>query len=370
MGRLSIITIAGLLSVLAVASGSRAQSRPAAAPPVSLAPEGKYGVTITDPVKLHDTKRNRDLSVKVYSPDAPGRLPVIVFSHAGGASRESFGPLARYWTSHGFVSIHPSHADAAMGGAAPSGEPPPASGALRGLLTRTMNSPAAGANRARDLSAVIDGLDDLEKSVPALKGKLDRKRIGVGGLEFGAFTAMLLGGTTVDLSESQKDRAYLDPRVRAVLAVSGPGAGQQGLTERSWRKVYVPMLTVTGSRDTGAGGKGPEWKRQSFDLSRPGDKYLLFLEGASQYSFGGELAGGGLAAGGLGPGMRARLAGGRRVGFGGGMLAGQDRLFEAMKRTTLDFWNAYLKDDPKAKVELTTTRLSRLTDGTATLTHR
>lgn len=370
MKRLLLAFTLCALPALVGGAGARAQNSPQSAPTAFKAPEGTYSVTITDEVKLHDAKRNKDLLVKVYAPDAPGRFPVIVFSHGAGGSKASFGPLARYWASHGFVSIHPSHADALAGGASTGSDGAPANGAFRGLLARAIGSPSAGPNRARDISAVIDALDEVEKAVPALKGKLDRKRIGVGGHSFGAFTAMLIGGATIDVSESEKDRTYLDPRVRAILVVSGQGTGQQGLTSRSWRKVYLPMMTVTGSLDRGAGGQGPEWKRQPFELSRAGDKYHLLLEGANHFSFGGELSGGGIASGGLGPGMRARLSGGRRVGFGGGLLRDQSGVFEAMKAASLSFWNAYLKDDKKAKAYLSSDRLTTDTLGKAKLSHR
>lgn len=352
--------------LLAFCSGNAAPARQP--PPYSFtAPEGRFSVSVADDVTVRDGKRNKDLKVKVYAPDGPGRFPVIVFSHGAGGSRESFGPLARYWASHGFISIHPSHADALVGGAATGTAP---RGALGGLLNRTLESPAAWANRARDLSSVMNGLDQVEKAVPSLKGHLDRKRIGVGGHSFGGFTAMLSGGATIDLSESEKDRTYVDPRVKAILVVSGQGTGQQGLTARSWRKVFIPMMTVTGSEDRGIAGQGPEWKKQPFELSRPGGKYHVFLEGANHFSFGGELAGGGLAAGGLGPGVRARLGGGRRVGFGGGQLRGQSDVFEAMKAASLAFWNAYLKDDPQAKEFLMSNRLVAATQGKATISHR
>lgn len=358
-----------IFCMLAGFGGGLGVAAPALVSPFK-APEGASSVAIADNIKIHDRKRNKDFTVRVYSPEGSGHSPVIVFSHGAGGSRASFAPLGRYWASHGFVSIHPSHADALIGSGSANGETPRAGGALGGLLARTIGSPAAGIQRARDLSAVIDGLDQIEEAVPALRGRLDHKRIGVGGHSFGAFTAMLVGGATINFSVSEPNRTFVDPRARALLVVSGQGPGQQGLTERSWRKVYLPMLTVTGSLDRGVGGQGPEWKRQPFDLSRPGDKYLLFLEGANHFSFGGELAGGGLAAGGLGPGVRARLSGGRRVGFGSGQVGEASGTFEPMKAATLAFWSAYLKDDGKAKSFLESDRLALDTQRKAVLTHR
>lgn len=344
MRRLLRFPAAGFAMIVALGAGADAQSppRPAAA---FHAPAAKYPVTITDPVKLPAGKRNRELTVRVYAPDVPGRFPVLVFSHGLGGSRTSFAPLSRYWASQGYVCVHPAHPD------------DPARGT------------SAGPRRARELSAVIDGLDDLEKAVPGLKGKLDRRRIGTAGSGLGALAAMLTGGATLDLSEAEKDRAYLDPRVRAVLAISGPGPGKLGLTNASWRRLYVPVMTLTGTQDREADGQGPEGRRQAFELSRPGDKYYVFVEGATPFSFGGELAGGGLASGGLSPAQRVRLGGGRRVGFGAG-LAHQDFQFEATKAASLAFWNAYLKSDPTAKVSLLSDRLAAETSEKARVEHR
>jgi predicted dienelactone hydrolase len=182
---------------------------------------------------------------------------------------------------------------------------------------------------------------------------------------------MLVGGATVDFPDGAKDRSFADRRVRAVLVISGQGAGQQGLTEHSWKKMALPMMTMTGSKDRGAGGQGPEWKKQPYDFSPAGDKYHVFIEGASHFSFGGELAGGGLTASALGPGVRQKLEGGRRVGFGPGGAAGeQAEVFSTVKTATINFWNAYLKQEPQARVYLASDQLAAQTKGRVRVSHR
>ena len=131
---------------------------------------------------------------------------------------------------------------------------------------------------------------------------------------------MLMGGVTADIG-NQKARRFADPRVRCILPVSGQGTGQQGLTEASWSNLKLPMMTYTGSRDQGAGGQGPDWKKEPYKFSPSGDKYLVFIEGANHVSFGG---------------------------FGGR----ESDITQAVKATSLAFWNAYLKGDEKAKASL------------------
>ncbi|MFM8414937.1 MAG: hypothetical protein ACKOCX_09445, partial [Planctomycetota bacterium] len=39
----------------------------------------------------------------------------------------------------------------------------------------------------------------------------------------------------------------------------------------------------------GAGGQTVEWKQEPYRLSPPGDKYLVVIDGANHFSFGGRL---------------------------------------------------------------------------------
>src|ERR1700685_27170 len=61
----------------------------------------------------HDADRNRDVPVKIYypttAPAAAGKLPIIIFSHGLGGSREGYSYLGKYWASHGYISVHLTH---------------------------------------------------------------------------------------------------------------------------------------------------------------------------------------------------------------------------------------------------------------------
>ena len=60
---------------------------------------------------------------------------------------------------------------------------------------------------------------------------------------------MLVGGVTIDV-DGKQDRSLRDKRIKAILPISPQGPGQLGLTERSWKALALPMMTVTGSKDT------------------------------------------------------------------------------------------------------------------------
>lgn len=271
-------------------------------------------------VTLRDAQRGRDIECRVYYPESGTRLPLIIFSHGFGGDRTGFAAISQHVSEQGYVVVHPSHNDGFGRSSAEQGL-----GAFRTLrrgteLANQLNDPVKIEGRVGDVKSLLDSIEQLYSKVPSLKGRIDATRIGVCGHSYGAYTSMLIGGVTVDLG-GRPARSFADPRVRCIMPISGQGTGQQGLTEKSFASLKLPMLTITGSRDQGATGQTPEWKKEPFRYSPPGDKYLVFIEGANHFSYGG--------------------------------FAGRDtEVTRTVKATATAFWNAYLKDDQKAKASL------------------
>jgi len=283
--------------------------------------QGPLSVETADGLSLKDPARQKELSYKVYYPGTGGPYPVILFSHGFGGNKDAFGSIGKHWASYGYVVIHPSHDDGlgqrrtAPGSASddkPAAQPRPG-GLLSGL-----NNPEKIGDRVADLVLILDKLDDLSKSAPGLNGKIDARSIGVGGHSFGAYISMLIGGVTVDLGKD-KGKSFYDKRVKCILPISAQGTGQQGLTDKSWEALKLPMMTITGTRDRGAGGQGVEWKKEPYKYSSPGDKFLVVIDGANHFS------------------------------FGGGLGARGEEITDIVKMCSTNFWDAYLKDSEAAK---------------------
>lgn len=277
----------------------------------------------SEDIALRDEKRGKDIECRVHYPETGDRLPLIVFSHGFGADKAAFAAISQHVAAHGYVIVHPSHADGFGRSADRQAEGPGGIRALRsgGGLPDLLADPSRIEGRVADVTAVLDSAAQIVAKIPALKGRLDLSRIGVGGHSYGAYTSMLVGGVTADIGGA-KARSFADPRVRCILPISAQGTGQQGLTESSWSALRLPMMTVTGSRDRGAAGQGPDWKEEPFRFSPPGDKHLVVIQGANHMSFGG--------------GLGERSSG----------------TTEVVKAVTLAFWDAYLKGDDKAKAAL------------------
>ena len=206
---------------------------------------GPYTVEVADNLTLRKSN-GQPLPLKIYYPQGKGPFPIIIFSHGGGGSKDFYAPLGEYWASHGYISIHPTHADSVS---------------LRGkefmreLGDYAMNNSQGWIERATDISLIIDSLKQLEQQVPQLQGRMDLNRIGVGGHSFGAYTAQLVGGATIDIPNGPKHKSLADKRVKAILLMSPQGEGQQGLTASSWQSWKLPMMVMTGTNDRIGGGE-------------------------------------------------------------------------------------------------------------------
>ncbi|HTR01756.1 MAG TPA: hypothetical protein VMN82_01060 [Thermoanaerobaculia bacterium] len=351
---------ARLALVAAVGAGAACASKPAPAPappppaPPPAAELAKSGLAVVRDadVVLRDSSRNRDVPVRVTYPEGEGRFPVIVFSHGAGGAARTYDALARFWATHGFVVLAPTHADGASGASKD-----PAAESAREPAGDAAADPKAWESRVRDLAFIAAATGAVEARVPALAGRLDEARVGVGGQSLGAFAAMLLAGTTVDISKKDKAKSFADPIPKAFLLLSPPGRGQQGLTEKSWAAVERPLMVVTGTRDPGSRNQDASWRLDPYQLSAPGNKYAVFIQGASHLTLTGVSAE---------PGAPLPASTAKKPVSADLEIA----IFKDVRAATLAFWEAFLKDDASAKAFLQTDGLATESENRAQLLRR
>jgi len=383
--------IALTLAIIAAAGcSSSPQQKTAPTPqPASYAPSyafemGSSPVGVIPSALLRDATRNKDVEVSIeYPTRGTGPFPIIIFSPGYGGSSHAYEALISYWTSYGYVCIRPMHADA---------------GALRDTMSdllqmhptdrrpnqreRTPPNPDTLArtrpnlaeaiwdkerepqwrDRVRDVTVIIDSLNDLEKNYPELVGKMDHTRIGVGGHSYGAFTAMLVGGAK---TFSNPPVSGGDPRVTAIVAMSPQGvASNRGLTTESWRDLHVPAMFMTGTRDYGANeSESPDWRSTAYENSPAGDKYFVLIRNAGHMTFTGLASG----LGGEQQNDRTReapivdprtgqvLNAVPQANTRGGMVSDRGT-FGSIRSISLMFWDAYLKNKADAKALLDPTK--------------
>jgi dienelactone hydrolase len=270
-----------------------------------------------------DTNRDRKVPAKIYYPKGAGPFPVIIFSHGLGGSREGYEYLGRHWASHGYVSVHLQHigSDDSIWRDASPGE------RMQRLRQAVANLENA-ANRPQDVSFAIDRLEKLNHEDRVLKGHLDLKHLGVGGHSFGAFTALAIAGQR--FGGQQGNISWADPRVKAVIPMSAPVTPIQGRLESAYDAIKIPCFHMTGTEDSSPIGETrPQDRRIPFDRCHNSDQFLVTFNGGDHMIFSG----------------RGRMAAGEK-----------DVLFQRyIRMSSTAFWDAYLKQDKKAKEWLTGT---------------
>ncbi len=277
---------------------------------------------------LKDTKRGKELNVRVTMPKEKDKFPVIVWSHGALGSKDGYDPLVKFWAESGYIVIQPTHSDSLS---LMSSEE-----RINTLkhLSQGKFPPGIFKNwreRVEDIKFVLDSLDKLCELVPELSGRIDSSRIGVGGHSYGALTTQIVAGATVLMPNGERI-SLVDKRPNAFIAISPNGPN--GLFDiNSFAEIKRPMLLVTGGNDFGRSGQPPSWRKKAYEFLPKGDKFLLWIEDA-YHDFGG-ISG------------LSRVA--RRWFTPKFMGSENQKHLEIVRTVTLAFWDAYLKGDEKAK---------------------
>ncbi len=313
--RLAAATLTvGLLTTgtVATAPGVTASTTAKAQPP-KVAPLGKYAVGVRTETFVDTTRPtegigpSRTLKTAIYYPaqgtpaatpvdNAPlntknGPYPLILFSHGLGARGVSYVNVLSAWASAGYVVAAPDY---------PLSSTDAPGGAQFGrAISDTKNQPA-------DASFVIDQVIKLDKQKQGLGGIVDAKRIGASGHSLG-------GITTYGLVYSA---CCSDKRIKAAIPMSGITGVVEG-AEQYFQGNPTPLLSVHGNAD----GTVPyAADTASFARAKPPKYFLTFLGAGHVTPF----------------------------------LGGDNPSANALKQSTVDFFNRYLKDEEAALDKLRT----------------
>lgn len=212
------------------------------------------------------------------SAPAPGAsVPLVVFSHGIGGSRQGYSYLGRHWSSHGVASLHVQHvgSDSALWRGNPFG--------VVGRLQAAAQEEEAIA-RAADLRFALDRLlaDEARPQAPAV----DRQRVIAAGHSYGANTTLLTVGAQVVRDGRTID--CLDDCFSAAIVLSAPPFYGEPDLAAVLRAVSVPSLHVTSTGDViGIPGyrSGVEDRLALFEAIADPHKLLAVFDGGSHSMF-------------------------------------------------------------------------------------
>ncbi len=252
----------------------------------ALPPPGHFPVALGEVSATSSSSLRGDLLVVVRYPVGPASAPLVVFCHGLGDLHDGYGELLDHWASLGLVVAVPQFADSWRSVATASPElgldasdtslawlsDPPVRAHFRGLLY----DPRHWESRVRDVTSVLEQASAIAAAA-GFAGELAGS--AVAGHSYGAFTAQLLAGVTVEMP-GEAVRSYLDDRLSCAVLLSPQGSGERGLTERSWDACRIPTIVVVGELDVAPGGQGPEWRREAYERPPAGGRFFLLVPGS------------------------------------------------------------------------------------------
>lgn len=222
-------------------------------------------------VEWNDAARARRVPARLFLPaPVPGRqVPLIVFSHGIGSSRDGYGYLGRYWASHGIASLHLQHvgSDRSLW-----------QGNVLGLLSRFQHAagePEAIA-RAQDFQFALDSLLEREYGE-----RIARGRIVAAGHSYGANTTLMVAGARVERGGQMLQ--LRDPRVSAAIVISAPPFYGDADFRPILSGINIPTLHVTSEEDVihiPGYGSGVEDRLKVFDAIGGAKTLAVYRQGS------------------------------------------------------------------------------------------
>lgn len=234
-----------------------------------------------------DTTRQRAVPVRLYLPASSSSVPLVVFSHGIGGSRQGYSWLGQHFARHGIASLHPQHV-----------------GSDRSLWAGTVFNLVGRLQGAAQDEEAIARVHDLRFALDTLLAselapRLDAQRIVAAGHSYGANTTLLASGARVPREGRVID--LHDERVRAAIVISAPPFYGAPDPEKILASVAVPSLHVTATEDIiriPGYYSGLEDRVKVFDATGGAHgphKWLAVYEGGSHSMFTDRSGSGGVA---------------------------------------------------------------------------
>ncbi|NJK38261.1 MAG: alpha/beta fold hydrolase [Oscillatoriales cyanobacterium RM2_1_1] len=246
---------------------------------------------------FQNPRRDRPSPVYLYLPQTDYPVPLIIISHGLGSDPKTFAYLAQHLASHGYAVALPEHIETSANGFErffDGFDNPP--------------DPSAFANRPRDITDLINQLEQRSRTDPAFPGKIDFQNVGVVGQSFGGYTALAVAGAGLNLSTltqgcrnfinrrislnlstllqcqaidiAREQTNFRDPRVKGAIAINPLASlvfGETGLGQ-----IQIPVMIISGTNDYVT----PAVTEQilPFTWLKTLEKYLVLVEPGTHFS--------------------------------------------------------------------------------------
>ncbi len=185
-----------------------------------------------------DPVRSRAVPVRLYLPSTlpDASLPLLVFSHGIGGTREGYSYLGSYLAGAGIATLHVQHigSDRRVW--------------WQGAPFRVVDRLRQAAMEVEARARVDDVRFALDRALGSVyRGLLDERRVFAAGHSYGANTTLLLAGARIE--RDGQPLPLRDERVRAIMLISAPPFYGEPSPRDILMPVSVPSLHVTATED-------------------------------------------------------------------------------------------------------------------------
>lgn len=192
----------------------------------------------TQTFEWNDSARGRAVPAKIYLPVGSlkaGAVPLVVFSHGIGGSKDGYRYLGQYFAASGYASLHVQH----VGSDRQIWRGNPLAIVSR-LSDAAQNTEAL--NRVKDVKFALDQL-----FAEPVGHVINAQRLVAAGHSYGANTTLLLAGARVDVDGAAV--VARDPRFGAAILISAPPFYGLGDPQKILSGIDVPTLHITATAD-------------------------------------------------------------------------------------------------------------------------
>ncbi|MGK7886668.1 MAG: alpha/beta hydrolase [Crocosphaera sp.] len=243
---------------------------------------------------LYDRSRNRYISLDIYTAKKT-RGPLVIMSHGFASDRRFLRYLAKHLTSYGITVVSVEH---------PGSDIQALIKTATGINSSQILPSEEFIDRPQDISFVLNQLTLLNQKNSKFQGKINTKKVSMIGHSFGGYTALALGGASLDLKTLRSvcqdnsplrrspadwlkcaagklpypQRNFKDNRIKQII-VFNPIIGE--IFGKNLSQIKVPTLMLSGSDD----GITPTISHQLKPFKQLStEKYIIMAMGGTHMS--------------------------------------------------------------------------------------
>jgi hypothetical protein len=296
-----------------------------------LVDETPYDVFIKKGEFVDKDRSNRVVPYKLYYPEINNieeKLPLVIWSHGLGGGRDGAAFLSRFIAGHGYYVLNIQHqgTDTSIW-EGKDGHP-------WDVIRATHISRRTTLQRFKDIPFVINELEMLSKDFSLMSKTADLDKIGMSGHSFGAITTQIMAGQK--LGKNNRFYSLKDNRIKAGIAYSmSPTYNHDQPHEIIYGGISIPMFYMTGTEDNSPiSNKSYHYRLPIFEHAQTPDQHLVVLDKGDHMVFAGS---------------RGKL----------GSNPNRKEHEKIIKILSLAFWEAYLKNNQKAKAWLSGSAIAK-----------